>query len=126
MPFQVFPICALPHLSIQWLGVAQVIGTIGFGAAVAAYNGRVVTEAFDAFILILRLEGTHMHFVFFDITGHDVLPSLLTCRFRSFVHSIAESSADAFQDYPQQQTDTPCGIIDCRLYTHICMNQSSS
>jgi hypothetical protein len=56
---------------------AQVIGTIGFGTAVAAYNGRLVTEAFDALILIPCLEGTHMLFVFFDITGHDVLPSLL-------------------------------------------------
>jgi hypothetical protein len=58
-------------------GGAQIIGTIGFGTAIAADNGRLVTEAFDAFILILCLEGTHMHFVFFDITSHDVLPSLV-------------------------------------------------
>jgi hypothetical protein len=59
------------------LGGAQIIGTVGFGTAVAAYNSRLVTEAFNALFLVLCLEGTHMHFVFFDITSHDVLPSLL-------------------------------------------------
>jgi hypothetical protein len=68
---------AFPLLSLQLLGGAQIIGTIGFGTAIPAYNCRLVTEAFDAFILIPCLECTHMHFVFFDITGHDVLPSLL-------------------------------------------------
>jgi hypothetical protein len=56
-------------------GVTEVIGTIGFSAAVAAFNGRLVTEAFDALFVILCLEGTHMHFVLFDITSHDVLHS---------------------------------------------------
>ena len=63
------------HLSRQLLGDTEVVGTIGFSTAVAAYNGRLVTEAFDALFVILCLEGTHMHFVLFDITSHDVLHS---------------------------------------------------
>jgi hypothetical protein len=55
------------------LGGTDVFGTIGFSTAVAAYNGRLVTEAFDALFVILFLESAHMHFVLFDITGHDIL-----------------------------------------------------
>lgn len=66
-----------PNLSRQLLGDTDVIGTIGLGTAVAAFNGRFVTEAFDALIVILCLECTHMHFVLLDITSHDVLHSQL-------------------------------------------------
>ena len=62
-------------MSSQLLRGTDVFGTIGFSTAVAAYNGRLVTEAFDALLVILCLEGTHMHFVLLDITGHDVLHS---------------------------------------------------
>lgn len=67
----------VPHSSLQWLGGTDVIGTIGFCAAVAAFNGRLVAEAFDALIIILCLECTHMHFVLLDIACHDVLHSFL-------------------------------------------------
>ena len=63
------------NLSRQWLGDTEVVGTIGFSTAVAAYKNRLVTETFDALFVILCLEGTHMHFVLFDITSHDVLHS---------------------------------------------------
>jgi hypothetical protein len=63
----------VPNVSRQLLGDTDVFGTIGFRTAVAAYNGRLVTEAFDALIIILCLECAHMHFVLFDITSHDVL-----------------------------------------------------
>jgi hypothetical protein len=56
------------------------MGTIELGTAVSEYNGRLVTKAFDAFFVTLFLEGTHMHFGLFDITSHDVLPSLWICR----------------------------------------------
>ena len=67
----------VPHSSRQWLGGTDVNGTIGFCAAVAAYNGRLVTEAFDALSIVLCLECTHMHFVLLDITNHDALHSFL-------------------------------------------------
>jgi len=63
-------------LSGQLLGSADVFGTVCFSAAVAADNSRFVAEAFDTVIVFLGLKGTHMHFVLFDITSHDVLPSL--------------------------------------------------
>lgn len=63
----------VPHSSRQWLGGTNIIGTVGFRTAVAAFNGRLVAEAFDALIILLCLECTHMHFVLLDITGHDVL-----------------------------------------------------
>ena len=61
------------RISREFPGIADVFGTVGFGAAVAADNGRLVTEAFDAIIVFFGLKGTHMHFVLFDITSHDVL-----------------------------------------------------
>ncbi len=63
-------------LSREFFGSADVFGTVGFGATAAAYNGRLVTEAFDTLFIILCLKGAHMHFVLFDIASHDVLPSL--------------------------------------------------
>ena len=61
------------RISREFPGIADVFGTVGFGAAVAADNGRLVTEAFDALVIILCLECAHVHFVLLDITSHDVL-----------------------------------------------------
>lgn len=43
------------NLSRQLLGGTDVFGTIGFSTTVAAYNSRLVTEAFDALFVILCL-----------------------------------------------------------------------
>jgi hypothetical protein len=59
----------------HFLGIAEVFGAVSFSSAVAADNSRLVSEGLDAFIVILRLERTHMHFVLFDIASHDVLLS---------------------------------------------------
>jgi hypothetical protein len=57
-------------LSRKMMGGTKVFGTICFSTAVASYNGRFVTETFDALLVFLCLECTHMHFVLFDITRH--------------------------------------------------------
>jgi hypothetical protein len=41
--------------SWHFLGIADVFGAVGFSSAVAADNGRLVCEGFDAFIVILGL-----------------------------------------------------------------------
>jgi hypothetical protein len=66
--------------SCEFLGSADVFGAVGFSTAVAADNGRFVTEAFDALFVFLGLESTHMHFVLFDITFHNVLHSLFLAK----------------------------------------------
>jgi hypothetical protein len=43
------------RISREFPGIADVFGTVGFGAAVAADNGGLVTEAFDAIIVFFGL-----------------------------------------------------------------------
>ena len=72
------PLNSLLAGSGEFLWSADVLGTVGFSAAVAADNGRLVSKTFDAIIVFFGLEGTHMHFVLFDITSHVVL--LVFCK----------------------------------------------
>jgi len=46
----------IPQISSgQFLGRTDVFGAVGFGTTVAAYNGRLVRETFDAVIVLLGL-----------------------------------------------------------------------
>lgn len=78
----------------QLLGCADVIRTIGFSTAIIAYNGRFITEAFYALLIILCLECAHIHFMLFNIADHNAL------HFLCFRHSqiiITEYPANVIQ-----------------------------